>query len=187
MQIRLVRHTSVRSFAALLGVLGPGPDSFGDTSATWRLPPGRFPPVFQRAAWGKVDVSQVLWDPARPLRWDTDPGDAWEPVAVPVDGWLVERRAGAGWRCYEAPGSEPLFIAGAQVDQRFSLLAWADEGLPAILPSEAGQGWLLGEQRVGGRLGQLPRFRPELFRSWPIRPPDALDEDGPAVLRPRLD
>lgn len=189
MRMLIVRTHDVVEFDIAAGIYKPGPGGGGGQIATWGMEPGRFPELLYPAPWGRPVRGALEWLPARPVLWDVDVRQdaAMLAFAVLASGFHLSHRGGA-WRYFEAPGNDPLFLAGLGTMNGFSVVARQDAsgGFPVIVPGEQVIGWVMGERPPRTALAALPMLGPNLFRSWPVADLLAL-EDGPERLVPLLD
>ncbi|MBN8224766.1 MAG: hypothetical protein J0L89_08105 [Xanthomonadales bacterium] len=188
MRMLIVRTLGVVEFDIAAGIHKPGPGGGGGQIATWGMEPGRFPELLYPAPWGKPVRGALEWSPARPVLWDVDvrQSEGLLAFAVLATGFHLSRQR-EPWRYFEAPGGEPLFLAGLGSMKGFSVVARQDGagGFPVVVPGELAAEWVIGKQPREGLLA-MPLLGPELFRSWPVADPLEL-EDGPERLVPLLD
>lgn len=189
MQLRIAHYHHVDEFEELLGLKRPGPGRTGGKASRWRVPPGDYPSAYGHEEWGEEGILSLLWDPSRPVVWDTDlpthdnPG---RTCAVLASGVLVQEED-RQWRYYVPPGGDPMLLAGVirfrGKQKTMSILGRAAERFPAVVLFEDARAWLTGGAPTRRRAGELPPVQRDWFRSWPIRPPDVAESDDEGVIR----
>jgi len=183
--MRLAKFHRVVEFEDLLGIRPKPPNMTGDSSSTWRLPPGYWPPSYGYEPWGTPGVISVQWSEARPVIWDVDlPGEATGGAAVFASGLSICEPD--GWWYYEPPGRDPFLLAGVLFGKSMSLAVHSSTRFPAVLPEEFAPTWIASVAGMRPLLDSLPPADRIWWRSTRIANPNTAAEDSEVVVAPLL-